>query len=1466
MQLATVRLFALAALLSVMVSLSCAHYTRMQYTDAPLSSHHVTDDRDAFMLAAALRKSRTLLQSRWSLRNCRTLRGSQRRLERRCAHTIRHDQRQGVDAGPENESIERESPTTATFANVWGGIRGSWATGVNAMTTIQAWGSALGEQNGVFVAAISRRRRRCGFHTGKATRAGRSWSSQRHAGVTLMQLLLAGIEPNPGPAIMCGGECSKWLYDGERCHSCNWPPLPPKVKVTKATKVAPVPECCMQELVAHRAEGGYVCYICKKIVSGDPVARINHVLNAHTREQNEQLRRLDVADGQGFAALGLYPCDACLTAHALDLPDPHCPHCGGLAERCGCETRRRLLALSESTARMSQASTPEYLSREASAMTLVRTCSELSQGSVTRQEVGGEGNPRRTAVPQELPPNMGAAASQRQAAGNEEYQRRTVLLPEVPPGRGPSEQRQAVGNEDAQRRTVLHSDAPPNGGPAAEQQQRATVGDGGNPRRTTVVFAEEPANQRQTAQLPPRTSGLPELGDEEDQRQMQSALARPSSSRASVRLPAAAARSGAAEGNVEDDLGGQRACPIIGCEKVFTSRVGPALREHMNTRHPPASRKLEDTTEELMNKAKVHFCETCGEAVCNAKSAISQHKCGMFSTKNSRVKELNRQRTQDIRPPVEKSEADRLLMQDAKKQATNKEMLDVSDEAFFGTRPKMDRFLRRRNWKNFADDVDRLCLGGYGEDTLEGRMLRQFKFLQYMRQKKSVTSGARKAATVDAKPAEPVEGGVEAPPQVRPNGIEALVEIGALSRAVQRMMSTSVPKVVDDACKAVLRKLHPPSAEIEGLEGLEQHAVSVSEEEVTRVVRSRLSRGSSPGLDGWTREMLLPIITNRATLKEFTLMISDIANGRTSQQVKDRLMGCPLIALDKPDGGTRPIAMESVIIKLVAHIAMAHITADAWSAAFPNSQYGVGPEANVERAVHEIRAKIHAGRHAIAVDCTNAYNTVSREAIVARLRANPGLWPIYRLSAWSLRHTKLMVMSDGKCVMELSSQSGVRQGSVLGPVLFSLAVQPILNKINSTCEAEASAYLDDITITANSSRAANQAFKVLEAELLKIGLVVNAAKTFALAPTGEPLMNPDIKQTDGLVKLLGAAAYLPDLDVTKVAEFVSKQMGKHDRFFEALDATNLRASSKMQLLQKCGTGRPTFLLRTHTPEATAEAASNFDARMERSLKLIVGEDAQLCDIASLPCKDGGLGLRTACDMTEIAYVSRKTGAQKIAADEVNNVRWTGIQSTMTDREREVMNSYGKVHMRNIQCTDEAFKLACRERLFLPTAHATARCRCGEPLNTVHVHSCTRLAEGRYHRHDKVKMILNRWAERRGYATRVEPSHLLAASRGRPDLTILLPSGDIHVDVTVTYIGAVAGRALARRAAEKRKKYEELGDAFYPFVIGHTGEMHATADAVLAMLVPYQAERDEARAELRAAVLDGNYRLLCAALS
>ena len=138
----------------------------------------------------------------------------------------------------------------------------------------------------------------------------------------------------------------------------------------------------------------------------------------------------------------------------------------------------------------------------------------------------------------------------------------------------------------------------------------------------------------------------------------------------------------------------------------------------------------------------------------------------------------------------------------------------------------------------------------------------------------------------------------------------------------------------------------------------------------------------------------------------------------------------------------------------------------------------------------------------VKVDFTNAFNCVDRQALLEQCRHHfPGLslW-----AEWCYKQpSKLYFGSE-----VISSERGVQQGDPLGPLLFALAIQPLLLQLHEG-KAEQGlqlsySYLDDL-ILAGDQRAVSEAFSFFKRVASQIGLEFNTAKCEVIPVAGAKL-------------------------------------------------------------------------------------------------------------------------------------------------------------------------------------------------------------------------------------------------------------------------------------------------------------------------------------------------------------------------
>ena len=102
---------------------------------------------------------------------------------------------------------------------------------------------------------------------------------------------------------------------------------------------------------------------------------------------------------------------------------------------------------------------------------------------------------------------------------------------------------------------------------------------------------------------------------------------------------------------------------------------------------------------------------------------------------------------------------------------------------------------------------------------------------------------------------------------------------------------------------------------------------------------------------------------------------------------------------------------------------------------------------------------------ACKVDFINAFNTIRRKVVLENLFSHPQLSQIWRLAHFLYSDPSLLYLFDGvQLVDTLLSQEGVRQGDVLGPLLFCIGVHKLYEECMSVSGAQGVAIADDFTL------------------------------------------------------------------------------------------------------------------------------------------------------------------------------------------------------------------------------------------------------------------------------------------------------------------------------------------------------------------------------------------------------------------
>ena len=210
------------------------------------------------------------------------------------------------------------------------------------------------------------------------------------------------------------------------------------------------------------------------------------------------------------------------------------------------------------------------------------------------------------------------------------------------------------------------------------------------------------------------------------------------------------------------------------------------------------------------------------------------------------------------------------------------------------------------------------------------------------------------------------------------------------------------------------------------------------------------------------------------------------------------------MALRKPNGTLRPIAVGEIIRRLTSKVAV-ELIAERARVLLEPLQLGVKTPNGCEAIVHTARQWLHRHRSdvnkvAVSVDVSNAFNTVYRSAVLRAARVHfPSLVP------WidcCYRHDSVLFTGSRVVASQVvSSCRCVQQGDPLGLVLFALATQLAIADSHAATEALfpggidiGSFFLDD-GFCAGSAPALRHFLSALVRGIRLVGLEVNLETT-----------------------------------------------------------------------------------------------------------------------------------------------------------------------------------------------------------------------------------------------------------------------------------------------------------------------------------------------------------------------------------
>ena len=474
-----------------------------------------------------------------------------------------------------------------------------------------------------------------------------------------------------------------------------------------------------------------------------------------------------------------------------------------------------------------------------------------------------------------------------------------------------------------------------------------------------------------------------------------------------------------------------------------------------------------------------------------------------------------------------------------------------------------------------------------------------------------------------------------------------LIQLGRLKDAVQALSADEVKEVTPEV-EELLKSKFPNAPTPPIIPPGERVLPLTVEADLIKSLIKKFPKDTGCGRDGWRAQYFLDLLADpdENRRKDYLDGFTAIANLLLSAEIPDILApfiaSANLIPLDKKDGGVRPICVGGIFRRLASGAANFF----AVSAVTPHlkDQMGVGHPGGLDAIIHAVDHLIDTLGDdptycLLKLDFKNAFNLVERSPIFSQIRT------LYPPVAAYIEHlyTPASHMYYGSSSLECST--GTQQGDPLAPLLFSVVLQLLVDKLLVAFpDLPMNAwYLDDGNLVVKVAQV-NAILAFIAREGPELGLHLNTSKSEVWWPSRDEAqwdsLDPDlIMNKSGATELLGSAVG----EALAVEAIVEKRTAKILEGIGRLEDLE-DAQCELLLLSKC-LGMPRFMciLRSVHSSKIPSAISKLDKGIDQMLSRVLFEGASIPDHVrdeiALPTaeKYGGLGFPRAKDISKAAF-------------------------------------------------------------------------------------------------------------------------------------------------------------------------------------------------------------------------------------